>query len=459
MILKSWLNNKIKFVISALFLMMTISLQTPLETVAFENFNERIINKMQLLGDSFGFTPTSDWASVQIPTTGWIPMISWPNIAPPTIEDTCETIETRPGMEIFDCHYDEFENPIVTGPFERPGSNNPLPGIKCNNIENGPLGWECNDLPTGAMEFRLLITYHIELNETSVTVDRCKDDGETTLTATLIRTINDISTPVDNPNFDWSFTETTTNSTVTDGLVTIGQTESNSQLNLVVSEPRATNNPVTAVITTYTDLTIPTTAHTTFNDPQTCETWRVLVPNQNNNALIITEYVHGYGTIWFDETVGAYNWSGTNYHNTGTDFVNFVSSTLSTTMQNWYNNPTNVGSILRNHGSNYSLDITNNLTSPTTGDSRVFALTEQEVITHFGSNPRRTSIRQNAEIDRADVTTGWWIRTPSIHPSYPAQFVSYEILPLEIYNPEGIGFNTMQHEGVGFRPAIWITRP
>lgn len=299
-------------------------------------------------------------------------------------------------------------------------------------------------------------TYHIVLNQTTATIDRCDNDLTTTFTATLYYTeAGGTQTPVSNANFAWSFTQTTANSSVTDGVVTVGTNEANSILNLAVSETRATND-TTATINTHAALTIPTTAHTIFNDPQTCLPWRVLVPNQDGNALIITEYVHGYGTTTFDNAADAYDWTGTNYHNTGTSFINFEATTLFTAMQAWYQNNNNVGSLLRNQSRNYQLNTATNLTVSTTGDARVFALTEQEVITHFDGFSRRSLIRQNVEIGRSDVTTAWWIRTQGLHATHPAQFVSYEIVSLDIYNPEEIGFNTMQHEGVGFRPAVWI---
>jgi len=486
------LVNKTKVSVASLFFVLAILFQPHLQVAATDNLDEAMVDKLQMLNQSTGIGAFNIGGG-RFTISFTMQLRHWPNLplpptaapdTPDTMQDTCTAILSRSGMASFRCTLDSYDNPVVTGPYfpatHPTNANAPVGTRNCGDlvrlnahfITNNhsvsattgvPNGWHCEDLASGAMEFSVApeeseVTYHIELSQSLVTIDRCDASPTANFTATLIRTEDDVPTVVDNPIFEWSFTENTTDSTVVNGLVTVGQTESYSELNLIVSELRATGNSATAVIVTYTDLIIPTTAHATFADPQTCEIWRVLIPNQAGNALIITEHVHGYATTWFDIDAAAYNWSGTDYHNTGTSFVDFEASTLFTAMQNWYQNSNNVGSLLRNRSVNYYLNNVTNLTVPTTGDSRIFILTAQEVETHFAGSTRRASIRQNVAINRPDVTTGWWIRTQSTFIDHPAQFVSYEILPLAIYHPEGIGFNTMQHEGVGFRPAMWINR-
>ena len=56
---------------------------------------------------------------------------------------------------------------------------------------------------------------------------------------------------------------------------------------------------LSAYVYITTSFGIPTTAHATFQDPETGTVWRVLQPDDGNgHALIITEYVHVLNTSY-----------------------------------------------------------------------------------------------------------------------------------------------------------------
>lgn len=75
----------------------------------------------------------------------------------------------------------------------------------------------------------------------------------------------------------------------------------------------------------------------TFTVPGSSTVWRVLNHNGQGQSLIITEHVHGVGTMF----------------NTVNIFRTFEGSFLQNAMNNWYANPNNVGQLIRDYAMSY----------------------------------------------------------------------------------------------------------
>ena len=276
------------------------------------------------------------------------------------------------------------------------------------------------------------------------------------------------------------------------GLVRISPNQPDGLLRLNVTTAHEGNLVSTHVninVDVLRPLTIPNTAHETFQDPETGTWWRVLLPNDGNgNALIITEYVHLLNTRYHSDR----------------SFTLFQSTEASNNLRRWWNNEWSdngitaspheqnvIGIQLRamaldyefQDESGFSIPRTN--TAPGTGieidrgngtenspegfvrwntdvlrgrtrpisnsnyTAEPFILSTSEA-NHYFNGRTGSQGSQARPFNDPSVYAFWWLRSPA----------PFAIAPHALMTPGGIdiavALATQNH--FGLRPALWIQR-
>ena len=236
-------------------------------------------------------------------------------------------------------------------------------------------------------------------------------------------------------------------------------------------------------------LTIPNTAHATFQDPQTGTRWRVLLPDDGSgNALIITEYVHILNT---------------RYHS-NMGFTLFQSAEASTNVRNWWNNarfnePNAVGVNLRSRALNYEFQnesggaiprtssatgagievdrvagssnnpnfvVPNNTNvqrghtrplAPGVGTPEPFILSTSEANYYFNGNTGPQG-RQTQQFNATSSNANWWLRSPGGSNSVAVGRHAAVFDNGLINHSTGTSTVANTFPNVGLRPALWVRR-
>ena len=212
-----------------------------------------------------------------------------------------------------------------------------------------------------------------------------------------------------------------------------------------------------------------------FTDPQTGITWRVLVSASDSrggrgNMLLITEHVHMTGP----------------YHN-NIGFTPFINSNARTNVENWFNNPDNVGLTLRgmvfdyefqnatggsiprtstalgagievdrpNGSNNHSghVPTTTNvlrgrtrLIPETEGNGMAFILSTSEANEYFTDNAHRQAL-----VADSPAFGNWWLRSPS-----GSTVAVADQRHAVVATNGGIATGIATTAAPGLRPAVWI---
>ena len=216
-----------------------------------------------------------------------------------------------------------------------------------------------------------------------------------------------------------------------------------------------------------------------FPDPETGMWWYVLVRADDprggiGNMLLITEYVH---------------MPGTPYHNT-IGFTSFFNSDARTNVENWFNNPANVGDTLRGMALDYEFqdadgnsiprdpmvvgagievdradntpnsegfvvpkgtNVTRAHTRPildSEGNGMAFILSTSEANEYFDNAAHRQALA-------AGFAHGaWWLRSPGHR---GLDYYDFRHAVVHYDGTTGGYFATLLVPHLGFRPALWIS--